>query len=279
MIDIFQHVSRKDPNRIVYDEPPYTLSELYHEASKINHVNFPSISRHVGEIIQRGYFLELIARSYKTYPTSETTTLPYAFDDTSMSKTLREIVAKRRSTREFKGGPVSLNAIAQIIYNAYGVTARTLLAPGIEQKLRAVPSGGALYPLELYVAAHNVEGLPPGVYHYGVEAHCLELVRPGQFNTELGRAVFYEEMFKTVGATFIITGVLRRSSLKYGERAYRFLLLEAGHLAQDIVLTAVALNLGCLTLGGFHDDDVDEVVGVDGVSETSLYAAAIGTAE
>ena len=163
------------------------------------------------------------------------------------------------------------------MYNAYGITARTALAPGIEQKIRAVPSGGALYPLELYVAAHNVEGMEPGVYHYGVEAHSLELVQAGQFNTQIGRAVFYEDMFRTVSATFIITGVLRRSSIKYGERAYRFMLMEAGHLGQNIALTAAALNLACLTLGGFHDDDMDEVVGVDGVSETTLYAAAIGT--
>jgi SagB-type dehydrogenase family enzyme len=279
MIDIFQGMNRKDPNRMVYEEPLVTLSELYHEASKINAEIFPAVSHHIGEILQREFLLKLIARSYKSYPTSESTSLPYTFEDTDASKSLREVILKRRSTREFTGKKIPLNAIANIIFNTYSITARTLLAPGIEQKLRAVPSGGALYPLELYVVLHEVEGLAPGVYHYNVEAHALELVREGQFNLQIGRAVFYEDMFKKVSATFIITGVLRRSFLKYKERAYRFMMLEAGHVGQSIMLTAIALNLGCLVLGGFYDDDLDEIVGADGVTETTLYTAAIGTTD
>jgi SagB-type dehydrogenase family enzyme len=279
MFDLFEKVGQKDPNRVVYDEPVDSLAELYHEASKINDQNFPPLSRHVGEILQREFYLNLISRSYKTYPTSKSTALPYSFEGTSLSTSLKDLVLKRRSIREFTGKPVSLSALANLIFHAYGVTAKTILKEGIEQKMRAVPSGGALYPLELYVAAQNVTGLAPGVYHYGVEAHALELVREGQFNVQLGRASFYEEMFKQVSATLIITGVLRRSFIKYGERAYRFMMIEAGHVGQNICLTSFALDLGCLTLGGFYDDDVDEVVGIDGVSETTLYMAAIGTTD
>ena len=184
---------------------------------------------------------------------------------------------KRRSIRDFGGGSISLDNLANIIFNAYAITAKTYLKPGIEQKLRAVPSGGALYPLELYIAAFNVEGLSSGVYHYNVEAHALELVREGQFSAEFGRAFFYEEIFEGVSATFIITGRIRRSFIKYGERAYRFMTLEAGHLGQNLCLASFALELGCLMLGGFYDDDIDDILEVDGVNEMTLYTANIGT--
>jgi SagB-type dehydrogenase family enzyme len=279
MFDLFQRVGQKDPNRVVYDEPVDSLAELYHEASKINEQNSPSLSRHIGEILQRDFYLKLISRPYKTYPTSNSTALPHSFEGTPLSASLKELVLKRRSIRKFTGNPISLNALANIIFHAYGVTAKTTFKPGIDQKVRSVPSGGALFPLELYVAAHNVRDLAPGVYHYGVEAHSLEMVREGQFNAQLGRALFFEDMFRNVSATFVITGVLKRSFIKYGERAYRFMMLEAGHVGQNICLSAFALDLGCLMLGGFYDDDVDEIIGIDGVSETSLYTAAIGTAD
>jgi SagB-type dehydrogenase family enzyme len=172
-----------------------------------------------------------------------------------------------------------LDNLANIIFNSYAVTAKTYLKPGIEQKLRAIPSGGALYPLELYVAAFNVSGLSPGIYHYNVEAHALEAVRTGRFSAEFGRAVFYEDMFKDVSATFVITGRIRRSFIKYGERSYRFMTLEAGHLGQNICLASFALDLGCLMLGGFFDDDIDDLLGVDGVNEMTLYTATVGTAD
>jgi SagB-type dehydrogenase family enzyme len=276
-MNIFQLVSRKDPNRIAYEEPLHTVWELYHEVSRLNSENFPAFTRHIREMVDKDFFLKLFSRSYKTYPTSESTILPYTFDDTPLSKDLRRTVLKRRSIRKFGGGSVSFNNLANIIFNAYAITAKTILKPGIEQKLRAVPSGGALFPLELYVASFKVDGLRPGIYHYNVEAHSLELVREGQFSEEFGRAVFYEDMFKDVSATFIITGRIRRSFIKYGERSYRFMMLEAGHLGQNICLTSFALELGCLMLGGFYDDDIDGIIGVDGVNEMTLYTATVGT--
>jgi len=278
MMNIFQRESRKDAHRVAYEEPLYTLSELYHEASKIDEQISLSYRHHLARIMGTEFFLKLMSKPYKTYPTAEVTGLPSAegLEDTPLSSGLREAVFKRRSVREFSGQPVSLNNIANIISNASSVTMKMVHKTGVEEKRRAAPSGGALYPLELYVASFKVNSLPPGIYHYNVEAHSLELVRAGQFNTELGRAVFFEDMFKTVSAMFIITGVLRRSSIKYGERAYRFMMIEAGHVGQNITLTAVALNLGCVMLGGFCDDDIDEIIGADGASETTLYTAAVG---
>jgi SagB-type dehydrogenase family enzyme len=127
------------------------------------------------------------------------------------------------------------------------------------------------------VASFRVEGLPPAIYHYNVQEHALENIRDGLFDTELGPAFFYEEMFKQVSAAIIMTGVLKRSAIKYGERAYRFMLMESGHVGQNICLSSVALGLGCVMLGGFIDYAVNKVLGVDGVNETVIYGAAIGS--
>jgi SagB-type dehydrogenase family enzyme len=277
-MDIFKGERQKEPRRMVYEEPPYTLSELLHEASKINEETGMSFRRRIGKIMGTEYFVKLTSRSFKSYPTSQSLSLtgPGEFEDTASSEYLRDAVTRRRSIRQFSGEPITLNNLSNIIFNAYGITGKITLNFGVEEPVRAVPSGGGLYPLELYVASHKIEGLPPGIYHYNVLKHSLELVREGQFSAELGRALFYEEMFKGVSAAFLITGILKRSSIKYGERAYRFMMLEAGHVGQNICLTSFSLNLGCLMLGGFYDDDVDRILGIDGVSETTLYASAVG---
>jgi SagB-type dehydrogenase family enzyme len=263
---------------MLYEEEPYTQSELYHEASKINNATGMALRRRIATVLGAEYYLKLISRGYKSYPTAQSTALPSTADleDTPQSEVLRNLVLQRRSVRDFVETPISLNNLTNIIFNAYGLTAAVTMTFGVEQKLRGVPSGGALYPLELYVAAFRVDGLPAGIYHYNVEAHSLDLVREGPFDAEFGRAVFYEDMFKTVSAAFVITGVPKRSAFKYGERAYRFINLEAGHVGQNICMTATALGLGCLMVGGFYDDDIDSLVGVDGLNELTLYTAALG---
>jgi SagB-type dehydrogenase family enzyme len=280
-MDIFQKRSRKDALRRIYDSPDCTSAEVYHEASKINEVNGLSFRRRIGLVLGSPFYLKLITRGYKTYPTARKMSLPgYAeFEDTARSRRLREITLRRRSVRKFTGETISLNNVAHILFNSYGTTGRMTLSFGIEQDARAVPSGGALYPLELYFAAHKVDGLEPGIYHYDVEGHSLELVRQGQFSAEFGRALFYEDMFKNVAGTLVITAVPRRSSLKYGERSYRFINLEAGHVGQAACLTSCALDIGCVMLGGFYDDDVDDLIGVDGVNEMTLYTCAFGRVE
>jgi SagB-type dehydrogenase family enzyme len=264
---------------MLYEEEPYMQSEMYHEASKINNATGLALRRRIATVLGAEYYLKLISRGYKSYPMAQATALPSVADlveETPESKTFRNLVLRRRSLREFAEAPIPLNDLTSIIFNAYGLTATISLSFGVEQKLRGVPSGGALYPLELYAVAFRVDGLPSGVYHYNVEAHSLELLREGQFDAEFGRAVFYEDMFKTVSAAFVITGVPKRSAFKYGERAYRFINLEAGHVGQNICMTATALGIGCLMVGGFYDDDIDSLVGIDGLNELSLYTAAVG---
>src|SRR5262249_16389798 len=184
-MDILQKRTRNDMVRLLYDEQLATLSEEYHEASKINNINGRSYRRRIHSIIGPEFFLKIISQSYKTYPTAEIALLPgnKELSEPSPARGLREIIFKRRSVRSFVRQPISVESLSTLLRNAYGITGSVQLNHGVEQKVRAVPSGGALFPLEIYIASFRVEGLIPAIYHYNVREHCLENVRPGLFET------------------------------------------------------------------------------------------------
>jgi SagB-type dehydrogenase family enzyme len=140
-----------------------------------------------------------------------------------------------------------------------------------------VPSAGALYPLEAYVVAAAVGGLEPGVYHYDPFRHRLALLGPARFS-DLRETMVDPSLADVAAALIVVTGVFWRTRFKYGPRGYRFALLEAGHLMQNAVLAATDLDLVSLPLGGFHDALVDDLVGVDGLNEATLYALVLAGA-
>lgn len=280
-MDILKKTNRKDPMRLIYEEPLYSPSEIYQEVSKLNATNIRRFRRRIQRVLGQEYFLRRISQAYKLYPTCPCVLLPSGAElsEPPAAKSLREVIVKRRSAREYSGSALSINDLSIVLRNSYGITGRAILLHEVEQKLRAVPSGGALYPLELYAACFRVDGVEPGVYHYNVQDESLECTQPGQFREEFGRICFTEKMFSNLPVLVIITGILKRSSLKYSERAYRFMVLEAGHVGQNLCLSATALGLGSLMLGGYLDDEIDRMIGVDGVQETTLYMAAVGGIE
>lgn len=278
-MDILKKTPRKDPFKLIYEDSMTSPSELYHETSKLNQCNIRGFRRRMQRVLGQEYFLRRISQAYKTYPTSPHIALPPLAETVVQSppvQALHDIIAKRRSCRDYTGRALSQVELGTLLRNGYGITGHAMLPHQIEQKLRAVPSGGALFPLELYAVCFRVAGIAPGIYHYRVPGHELELVKSGQYEEEFGRAFFYEEMFRQLGALILITGILKRSSIKYNERGYRFMVLEAGHVGQNLCLSASALQLGNVMLGGFMDDDVNNLIGLDGVQETTLYAAAFG---
>jgi SagB-type dehydrogenase family enzyme len=140
---------------------------------------------------------------------------------------------------------------------------------------RPAPSAGALYPLELYAIALRVGGVAPGLLHYDPYAHCLQRVgdlAPPAF----AEALSDESLAERTACALVLTAVFWRSRFKYGQRGYRFALLEAGHVAQNAVLAAAALGVAALPLGGFYDARLDALLDVDGVDESSLYVLLLG---
>ena len=185
-------------------------------------------------------------------------------------ESLDTLVAARRSTRAYAEVPLPLAHLSTLLRASYGVTGA--LGP---QPFRAVPSGGALYPLELYVAAQRVEQLEPALYHFDPLRAALERLR-SLGSDELAGLTPYDELLVPSAAVAMISAVFWRSRFKYGSRAYRFALLEAGHVAQNFLLAATALGLTACPVGGFYDRRVDAFLGVDGLYEASLYLLPVG---
>jgi SagB-type dehydrogenase family enzyme len=259
----------------VYGEEGVPLddpAETYHEASKL----YPStVARQVAGSIRLTMSTELQAsarRSGRRNRNCRALGLPRP---RLPDITLAAALLARRSERSFGPGDVTLAELATVLHAGYGVT-RPATADD-PQLLRAVPSGGALYPLEVYALLARVQGTEPGLYHFDPVRHVLEARSPAASPfEELREASIYPEIVAGCAATLLVTGMFWRSRFKYGLRGYRFVLLEAGHLAQNVLLVCAALELAAVPLGGFYDRSVDRLLGADGVNESILYAVCLG---
>jgi SagB-type dehydrogenase family enzyme len=189
---------------------------------------------------------------------------------------LRELLLRRSSCRNFAPRPLTLADLGAVLAGAYGV-ARTGELPGVPLvQLRTVPSAGGLFPLEIYAAVQAVDGLAPGLHHYNVGEHTLEPVRPDAGWDELRDVLLTYEFCAAASALLFVTAVFARSQKKYGPRGYRYILLEAGHLAQSLCLVAAERGLASLCMGGFMDTQLNRYLGLEPRSEGALYAIAVG---
>ena len=140
---------------------------------------------------------------------------------------------------------------------------------------RSVPSAGGLFPLELFVFLQRVEGLSDGLYHYDVRGHSLEPLR-GDPIADLAPFLYPYPFVRDANLVFAVAAVFGRNQKKYGPRGYRYTLLEAGHVAQNICLRAVELGLGTLCMGGFEDSRLNRMLGLEPSKEGAVYAVAAG---
>jgi SagB-type dehydrogenase family enzyme len=198
--------------------------------------------------------------------------LPRSRDDSP----LLALIRARRSCRAFSTGTVSLADLGEIIRGTYGMSWDAGSPDWLAPPPRAVPSAGGCYPLEAYVAAHSVRGLDAGVYHYSIVDHSLEVIRLGDLRGELCRLMVGQTELAGACAVLIFAAVFQRTLTTYGARGYRYVLLEAGHAAQNTCLIATELGLGSLCLGGFFDARLNRFLGLDGVTEAALYGVAVG---
>lgn len=180
---------------------------------------------------------------------------------------LEEALLERRSTRAYADVPLTLSEVAQLLWAAQGVTS--------EWGGRTAPSAGALYPLEIYLVAGNVESLAPGVYKYNPGRHELLRVRDGDVRGQLAKAALGQRWVQDGAVDIVIAAVYERTTTKYGDRGVRYVHMEAGHVAQNICLQAVALDLGVVTVGAFYDDLVRDIIGMP-EDEIPLYVIPIG---
>lgn len=248
-------------------------SELYHENSKLTRSD-DDLYAWFGFVATAPALQDTLSRPYKRYRGKPRVPLPDALPAAGCG--FDEAMLARRSERSFEG-PVPLGHLAKMLHFGYGLTRRD--RPGtspVERRFRAAPSAGGLFPLELYVVARSVTGLDAGLYHYAPGENALELLAPGDHGERLGEISFSPDVLRGAAGAVVVTGFFPRSAFKYRKRAYRFVLLEAGHVCQNVMLTACSLGLGTVAIGGFLDDDLNEMLDVDGLDESALYVIPFG---
>jgi SagB-type dehydrogenase family enzyme len=144
------------------------------------------------------------------------------------------------------------------------------------REFRTAPSAGALYPIETYLIVNKVEGLEKGLYHYNIAAHSLEELKTGEYGIEITHAALDQDMCAEAAVVFVWSAIFIRSKWKYGQRAYRLVYLDAGHIVENLALSATGIGLGSCQIGAFFDDEVNQIIGVDGVEESVLYLSTVG---
>jgi SagB-type dehydrogenase family enzyme len=235
---------------------------IYHEWSK------PGLVDALGTLAHWGATVDL----YKAYPGAARVALPSVGDQAlDAGPVAARVIAGRHSTRDFAAAPMSLDELSSLLFLTGGITR------GLHGNARrAAPSSGALYPIEVYAVVHRVDGVEPGVYHYAVREHALELVRAGDHRARVVDQALGQDFLGECGVVLFLTQILQRMRPKYQDRSYRYGLLEAGHLGENAYLAATAMGLGACGVGAFMDDAINEMLGVDGVDEAALYMLAVG---
>jgi SagB-type dehydrogenase family enzyme len=245
------------------DEPVW---ELLHENSKTSTCDVPKPTQ---QVLAR---MEKLWESlpYEGYPIVD---LPAELAPLRMN--VGDAIAARQTARDIAPVPLSLTSMATLLHCAYGVT-RKNDGNVFPRPFRTVPSGGALYPLEIYFHSARVEGLRAGIYHYDAANHRLRVLSGHDATREISDGLVQRNLAVECAAIFFITAVFERTVYKYGNRGYRFVFLEAGHVAQNLNLAAAALGLGAVNIGGFFDRRMDKLLGIDGLAHSTIYCAAIG---
>ena len=186
---------------------------------------------------------------------------------------VRQAIEQRRSVREYSRTPVSLDEMSYLLWCTQGV--RRTSAGG--QTMRTVPSAGARHAFETLLCVNNVAGLRPGLYRFLALDHALvEANLEPDVAARLVEACLGQDFVKTCAVTFIWIADVYRMTYRYGERGYRYLHLDAGHVCQNLYLAAEAIGCGVCAIAAFEDDDVNRVLGLDGESQFAIYLGTVG---
>lgn len=274
--------------RIILDADLHSVGDVFHENTKFHHLSENLIYQggrtspisSLGTIVRDAPSPALPAtatprdaegidwKEYDRYPQHPLPThLPA---DASFA----DVLLRRRSRREFDGRALSKGELGSLLMAACGVTS--------PKGFRTAPSGGGLYPIEAYVLRLiGDRDLPSGIYHYNIRKHLLEAI-PSKDSADaprVSRILLRDALIERAAAVIVLTGVFDRTRIKYGERGYRYILFEAGHIMQNLLLATRVLGLGGYPVGGFIDEEMDRLLGLDGKEERALYCGVIGRLE
>ena len=250
--------------KIFIDNMDADFSKIFHHSSKDPGKGHPPYSFDSSEWPE-----EWKTTYYKSYPR-----LPkIKLDDDSVSADFFNLIKKRQSRRDFTRTPITKHELSLLLKYSCGNTGEM----GEGRHRRAQPSGGARFPIEVYpIVFRSGEDLKAGLYHYNIKDHALDVLWDREFSDEDIDKIFTYPWVKDAAIGIVMTSVFWRNQNKYGERGYRYILLEAGHIGQNIYLVSEALGLKCCALGGTRDENLEKLIDIDGVTESVVYALAIG---
>jgi SagB-type dehydrogenase family enzyme len=251
---------------LIAESNPNHVWELFHENSKTSR-----IEPHPPD----EFVVARMREQYDSLPYDAMPEVALPEDIVPMRLTLADAMISRTSCREMRPAPVTLAELGTMLYCAYGVN-RSNEDSAFPRPFRTVPSGGGLYPLEIYFHTAAVEGLAAGLYHYNAVRHRVYRLRDGDFSFDISNGLIQPNLAVDASVLFFFTAIFERSVFKYGDRGYRFVLMEAGHAAQNLNLAAAGLGFGALNVGGFVDRTIDEFLAVDGVTHSTVYIVAAG---
>lgn len=260
-VKLWHHPSAPDPDDGL-------VWELLHESSKMGRY---------GSVAPEEEVARRMRALWESLPFEQCPGLELPPPTAPLTLSVGDAIARRTSARKIEPRNLSREELSTLLHCGYGVT-RTNEGTLYPRPFRTVPSAGALYPLEILFYSTRVNGLEPGIYHYHASRHALRLLKPGNHSQALCEAVVQGELVLGASLLFFITALFERSVFKYGDRGYRFALLEAGHVAQNLNLAATALGMGAVNIGGYFDHAVDELLGLDGLLHSTVYLLAAGRA-
>lgn len=258
------------------------IAEAFHENTKNSLLPVEwSTTRSAQIFNESDEFTYVIGRSpdYTEYSTVE---LP---ERASLDLSLEAALMRRQTRRELSGESISLQELATFLGYSFGVNRRDpkfFEGPDgetAELAWRTYPSGGRLYSVEPYLLITNVDGLTSGIYYYKPEKHVLRLLKEDpKIESEIEEAFANIEALNPTHAavTVVFAAMFWRAMAKYGPRGYRYILHEAGHMAQNAQLVAEALELCSAPNAGVREHSLDTYLGLDGVNESSMYSVVIG---
>lgn len=190
---------------------------------------------------------------------------------------LGESLQSRRTGRDFARSEISLQDLATLLHGTWGMQQYFNESQLDRRVLKTSPSGGSRHPIEVYPVVQRVSGAAPGIYHYSVERHGLTMLREGVCEDEMADLFSGQNWVRDASALFFMTAVLSRSMWKYDHsRAYRVVMLDAGHLGQTFHLVATGMGLSPFTTAALQDGKIECALGIDSVTEVAVYAGAVG---
>jgi SagB-type dehydrogenase family enzyme len=249
-----------------------TLWEVFHENSKNGRVGL-ALTQQSQEQVQ-----DRMQQFHESLPYADcpSVDLPPPDEMPALGTPLRDVILGRRSSRALVPRAIALPEAAALLHYSYGLVRENTYVK-FPPRLRPIPSAGALFPLEIYLYAARVEGLAPGLYHYSPTRNCVHVLEGAPPLEGIAAATLYPEYVSGAALVLFVTAVFERSTWKYGDRGYRYALVEAGHFAQNVAMVASSLGLGAFSLGGYVDREVDDLLGIDGVTHSTLCMVCVGS--